>query len=127
MPMRLTGTPGFWRLRPFSRSAVAARGRRQCWMVRFAVCLVPPQRGSPMSAQASGLGKATTKRIEPQPGRPEMVGCLAARVRFDGVHGTRSNRIPFIRAAPVGAPVIGLRPDPGRWPGLAWGRPFGTE
>ena len=80
---------------------------------------IPPQRGSPMSAQASGLGKGPTKCVEPQPGRPEtIVGILAARVRFVGVHDVRLTRFPFIGAASVWAMLIGLRSDPGRWPGM---------
>ena len=104
---------------------IAVAGRRATALPKSdAAARVPPQRGSPMPAQANGLGNGSPpKKIPAQRGgpNPSAVAVISLRStwRTDGTS-----------AAP-----LGLEPDrsacrlglPGRWPGLAWGRPFGTR
>ncbi len=70
-----------------------------------------------MPAQAIGLGHDHNNQEEAPTGRPYSLFVIVDRV----FHVRR------IESRPVGAlNSDGVR-DPGRWPGLTWGRPVGTE
>lgn len=70
-----------------------------------------------MSAQAIGLGDGDKNKQVAPTGRPSSLFVIVDRVSHLG----------RIECRPVGAMNSDGFRHPGRWPGLTWGRPFGTE